>query len=232
MIVAIANMRGGCGKSTTSDMMASILVEKGMKVLVVDGDWQSILTQISCVNVEEKTLYDVIVNKADPEDVVITNTDRGYDIIPGDMKLLDLNHMAPSGGLKSALSKLQIRYDYIIIDTPPTYGSHLKNCLAAADCIIVPTQGVSHDRMSLQLLADEIENVKQLNKSLYVAGVLQTFYNPKTIAGNQTEKYLKAGLDALKTKLFESRILDYRMVDDFSAYTDSYAKFVDEFLRG
>lgn len=231
MIITIANMKGGCGKSTTADMMASILAEKGMKVLAVDGDWQSNLTQISGVNVEKKTLYDVIVNKVNPEDIIIMNTDRGYDIIPGDMKLMDLNRMAPTGSLKSAMSKLQIRYDYIIIDTPPTPGSQLKECLTAADCVIVPSQGNPHNRMSLQVLADEIEAVTQHNNFLYVAGVLQTFYNPKTINGNQTEEYLKAGLDTLKTTLFESRIFDHRMVDDFSMYTNSYNKFVDEFLR-
>ena len=87
------------------------------------------------------------------------------------------------------------------------------------------------DSISLKMLANVVEEVKQNNNTLYVCGVLQTFYKPGAILNNQIKENLNAGIDVLNTKLFETRILDYRYVDDYATYTNSYAAFAEEFLR-
>ena len=231
MIIAIANTKGGCGKTTTVDMMATMLAERGKKILAIDGDWQAELTRISGAKIKDKTLYDVIINKADIVDAIVENTVSGYDIVPGSMKLLDTNRQPFLGVLKDALSSVINQYDHIIIDTPATPGSQLKICLESADCIVVPTQGHRHDCLMLEYLALEIEEAKRDNSSLYVAGILQTFYNPENTMDSRDKEYLNIATESLKTKLFEAHIVDMSAVADFSLYKNSYALFIEEFLK-
>ena len=231
MIIAIANTKGGCGKTTTVDMMATMLLERGKKILAIDGDWQAELTRISGAKIKDKTLYDVIINKVDIEDAIVENTASGYHIIPGSIELLYANRQPLLGVLKDALSSVIDQYDYIIIDSPATPGSQLKLCLDSADCIIVPTQGHRHDCVMLEALALEIKEAMQDNGSLYVSGILQTFHNPENTMDSRDKEYLNIATESLKTKLFEARIMDMRAVTDFSMYKNSYALFVDEFLK-
>ena len=231
MIIAIANTKGGCGKTTTVDMMATMLAERGKKILAIDGDWQAKLTRISGVKIKDKTLYDVIINKVDIVDAIVENTASGYDIVPGSMKLLDTNRQPLHGVLKNTLSSVIDQYEYIIIDTPPTPGTQLKLCLDSADCIVIPTQGHRHDCLMLESLALEIEEVKRDNSSLYVAGILQTFYNPENTMNSRDKEYLNIATESLKTKVFEARIMDMNAVADFSMYKNCYALFIDEFMK-
>ena len=111
MIIAIANTKGGCGKTTTVDMMATMLLERGKKILAIDGDWQAELTRISGAKIKDKTLYDVIINKVDIEDAIVENTASGYHIIPGSIELLYANRQPLLGVLKDALSSVIDQYD-------------------------------------------------------------------------------------------------------------------------
>ena len=146
-IMAIANQKGGVGKTTTCVNLAASLVSMGASVLVVDSDPQGNATMASGINKFEvkKTICQVLIDNVDIEETIIEKTNGAYHLVPAndeltaaEVKLMD--YLAREYRLKNALSALAARYDYIMIDCPPSLNLLTVNAMCAADSILVPLE--------------------------------------------------------------------------------------------
>ena len=199
-IIAVANQKGGVGKTTTAVNLAAAIGEKGKKVLLVDLDPQGNTT--SGFGISKRTLensvYDVIMDGLEAKEAVI-KTDFKVDVLPSSMKLsgagielvsVDNRHAR----LRMALNRLSDDYDFIFIDCPPALDLLTINALSAADTVIVPIQCEFFALEGLSELMNTIRLVKQhYNKYIDIEGVLLTMYDPRlnlTIqVVNEVKKY-------------------------------------------
>lgn len=181
-IIAVANQKGGIGKTTTALAFTDVLRNMGKKVLYIDMDPQCNGTDNYKAKIDGVgTLYDLLI-ESDPD--CIQKTERG-DIIAGDPGLKDagkkLDGLAAAHKLEEGLVHFSDLYDYIILDTPPTLNILLTNALTAANKVIIP---LTPDRFGLQGLVqlhDTIEDVKKYaNPNLKVDGLLLVKYNDRT----------------------------------------------------
>ncbi|MCR5144714.1 MAG: AAA family ATPase [Lachnospiraceae bacterium] len=211
--IAIANQKGGVGKTTTSVNMAASLTELGKKVLLIDTDQQTNSTDTFRASYEgEATLYDCWLAE-DKEDInkCIQHTEIG-DIIAGDPLLREAETKIarnPAAGLtsfKKMLNSLE-GYDYVLIDCPPSLGSLLQAILIAADEVIIP---VTADRYAVQGLSqiwETIQNVREImNPNLKIAGFLLVRFNTRTNLNRATYEALENIAKQLDTKIFDTYI--------------------------
>jgi len=185
-IIAIANQKGGVGKTTTTVNLSASLVATKRKVLVIDLDPQGNATMGSGVNKHELELsvYDVLVEATPVDEVKVTTDPAGYDIIPanGDLTaaevaLMELDHKERR--LKEALDVVKDQYDYILIDCPPSLNMLTVNAFVAADGIIIPMQCEYYALEGLTALLNTVERIKQINPDLEIDGLLRTMYDPR-----------------------------------------------------
>lgn len=209
-IIAIANQKGGVGKTTTSLAITSGLQEKGYKTLLVDTDPQCNATDAYDAVIEEQaTLYDLMLKEGKTEEA-IQHTMSG-DIIASDPELIKADNLFQAAGreflLSEAIQSIKAKYDYIIIDTRPALGILLLNALTAADEVII-TMGA--DRDSLQGLQQLMETItatqKYLNKKLVVAGLLFTQFRGNTKITQEVMKKVPEIENAYSVKSFNSKI--------------------------
>lgn len=186
-ILAIANQKGGVGKTTTAINLCASLAATKRNVLLVDLDSQGNATMGSGVSKYELKLsvLDVLLGECEIEDALIYATDAGYDLLAanGDLTgieigLLDLDNREYR--LRDALDKIKSRYDYIILDCPPALSMLTLNGLAAADGVIIAMQCEYYALEGLSDLVKTIKRIQQvLNKDLVVEGILRTMYDPR-----------------------------------------------------
>jgi len=186
-VLAIANQKGGVGKTTTSVNLAASLHATKRKVLLVDLDPQGNATMGSGVDKAELTrsVYDVLTGEADFDQVVVTTREAGFDLLPanGDLvaaeiELLEMDRRERR--LRDVLTPLQSRYDYIIIDCPPSLNMLTLNALVAAQGVIIPMQCEYYALEGLSALMDTISAVSEShNPELQVEGILRTMYDPR-----------------------------------------------------
>lgn len=182
--IAIANQKGGVGKSTTCAMLATELALREYETLVIDTDPQANATQIfldpATVTV---SLADVIIGEGKPlmERRVTTEIEH-LDIVPATLSLANFDREPALSvtKLRSAIRDVGNAYDFIIIDTPPNFGLLLTASLTAATHVLIPVQAAPFALSGLNDLLTVIENAKELNENLSVLGTVCTLYDTRT----------------------------------------------------
>ncbi len=190
-IISVANQKGGVGKTTTTVNLGACLAFEGKKVLLVDIDAQGNAT--SGVGVRKpdvkKDIYDVLVNEEPIAEAILPSSREGLDIVPATIQLagaeIELTSMmARESRLKSALEEIRDRYDYILIDCPPSLGHLTINAFTASDSILIPVQCEYYALEGLSQLLNTVRLVqKHFNPELEIEGVLLTMYDARTNLG-------------------------------------------------
>ncbi|MDT2757937.1 AAA family ATPase [Enterococcus asini] len=190
-IISVANQKGGVGKTTTTVNLGACLAFEGKKVLLVDIDAQGNAT--SGVGIRKpdvvKDIYDVLVNEEDIKEAILPSSREGLDIVPATIQLagaeIELTSMmARESRLKSALEEIRDRYDFILIDCPPSLGHLTINAFTASDSILIPVQCEYYALEGLSQLLNTVRLVqKHFNPGLKIEGVLLTMYDARTNLG-------------------------------------------------
>jgi len=190
-IIAVANQKGGVGKTTTAVNLAAALARTPKKVLLVDLDAQGNATMGSGVDKREleASSCDVLMQEVDASDAIVV-TPEGFDLLPGntDLTAAELELMDAQGRelrLKQALDPLRDRYDFILIDCPPALSLLTLNALTAADSVLVPMQCEYYALEGLTALLQTIDALKgRFNPALEIEGVLRTMFDVRNNLAN------------------------------------------------
>ncbi|MGH1584939.1 ParA family protein [Lactiplantibacillus plantarum] len=198
-VIALANQKGGVGKTTTSINLGASLVELGQKVLLIDTDAQGNAT--SGLGVQKSTIereiYDVLINDVPIKETIIPTSHKGLDIVPATIQLsgaeIELTPMmARETRLRDAIDDVKDDYDYILIDCPPSLGLLTINAFTACDSILIPVQSEYYALEGLSQLLNTIKLVqKHFNKQLRIEGVLLTMYDARTNLGAQVNEEVR-----------------------------------------
>ncbi len=198
-VMAVANQKGGVGKTTTSVNLGACLAELGKKVLLVDIDPQGNTTSGVGVNKADVRycIYDVMINDVNSSDAVLHTAVPNLDIIPATIQLAGAEiELVPTISrevrLRRAISSLRASYDYILIDCPPSLGLLTINALTGSDSVVIPIQCEYYALEGLSQLLSTIRLVqKHLNSSLEIEGVLLTMLDARTNLGLQVIEDVK-----------------------------------------
>lgn len=204
--IAIANQKGGVGKTTTSVNLSACLAKLGKKVLLIDTDPQGNATSGVGINKGdvEHCIYNILIDDIAAKDVILQTEVENLDIIPATISLAGaeielVSTISREVRMKHALQPLASQYDYIIIDCPPSLGLLTLNALTASDAIIIPVQCEYYALEGLSQLLSTIQLVqKHLNKELMIDGVLLTMFDARTNLGIQVIEQVK--------KYFQDRV--------------------------
>ncbi len=207
-IIALANQKGGVGKTTTTINLAASLATLEKNVLVVDADPQANASSGLGVDIKQVdcSLYECIIDHADVRDAIYTTDIEGLDIIPSHIDLVGaeiemLNLADREKVLKNLLAPIRDDYDYILIDCSPSLGLITVNSLTAADSVIIPVQCEYFALEGISKLLNTIKIIKtKLNTKLEIEGFLLTMYDSRLRLANQIYDEVKRHFQELVFK--------------------------------
>lgn len=260
--LTIANQKGGVAKTTTTSIMAACLTRRGYRVLCIDLDPQG---NLSLANKTQSSRHSGVravlsrsldlldagsgeMNETTKDNII---SGKHYDILPGGKELSAmrneindnaevLKHAIVSGGITEL-------YDFILIDTPPTFNGFVMAALLAADQVVIPMTADKFSVSGIKLLGDTIERIRRFerNPDLHVAGILRTRWDPRLRVSKRTDKLLQGAAEYLETKIYDTFIrnsvtvseavfMDANLLDyaEDSTVAKDYMNFVDEYLEG
>ena len=248
-VIAIANQKGGVGKTTTSINLSASLAVKGKKVLVIDTDPQGNTTSGFGVdkNELENTIYELMLGECSIQDCILKDVIKNVSIIPSNVNLaaaeieligVDKKEFI----LKGEVDWIKDKYDFIIIDCPPSLNTLTINALTTADSVLVPIQCEYYALEGLSQLIHTVNLVKErLNPELEMEGVVFTMYDSRTNLSMQVVENVK---EHLNQNIYKTMIprnirlaeapsygMPIHMYDPKSAGAESYMSLADEVIK-
>jgi len=247
-IIAIANQKGGVGKTTTAINLASCFGVLEYRTLIVDADPQANATSgVGFDPTNENNVYDCLVNEAHPNNLIVKTESPNLDIVPSHIDLVGaelemINIPEREHKLKLALDKIKDDYDFIIIDCSPSLGLITVNALTAADSVLIPVQCEYFALEGLGKLLNTIKIVQtRLNPNLEIEGIVLTMYDTRLRLANQVVDEVKTHFQELvfdtlihrNTKLGEAPSFGQTIVmhDVASKGAVNYLNFAKEVLQ-
>jgi chromosome partitioning protein len=199
LIIAVANQKGGVGKTTTTANLGASLTRRGQRVLLVDLDPQGNLTSAFGLDkTADQTVADALLDRKVPLPIVgVENGGAGrLDLAPSTLALASaeaalMNKLGREMRLRDQLSTVENDYTHVLIDTPPSLGLLTINALVAASRVIVPTEARFFSLQGLQMLEESIEEILYLNPRLKLLGIMLSKYDRRLREERQVAEYLK-----------------------------------------
>ena len=204
-VISVANQKGGVGKTTTAVNLSTILAKRGKKVLLIDTDPQGNATSgLGVTKQVELSVYDILIGETEFEETLQDTTIKNLKVCPSNISLAGaevqlVSMMSREQRLKGKLDVIKDKFDYIIIDCPPSLGLVTLNAFTASDSVLIPVQCEYFALEGLGQLLNTVNLVKKhLNKNLEIEGALLTMYDARTNLSNQVVKEVK--------KYFEDKV--------------------------
>ena len=250
MIIAVANQKGGVGKTTTAQAMAAGLAARKYMVLGIDLDPQgNFSAACGAVNYNVPTVYELMKQTVGIKEA-IQHMNGGYDVVPANIMLAgaeqELSQTGKEHRLKEAVSAVVDEYDFIVIDTPPSLGVLTVNAFTCATDILIPTTAGIFATAGISQLNETVTSVqKYCNPGVKIRGILFTRFNPRANISRQIRElaeqlseyisapiyqtYIRAGIVVEEAQANKADIFDYA---GKSTVAQDYQAFIEEFLKG